>query len=193
MKKKILIGGICFCLFLTGCSSTKDIAKTVKKATNNIKNDSILATDATPAPKQTKLALKKKGTVGSWQIVVKKAEKRATIKKGTFRLFKPEKGNQFICVTATIRNTSRKKATFLPLAGYKNKTLTATLYYKNKYEYQPSNLFSYSTGLINSSIKPLASKNGILVFEVPKKVAKDKKNLTLKISTNKKALVYSLK
>lgn len=198
MKKTLLLFGTCFCLVLTGCS-TKNISKTMKTVTENIPSSSkddatpTPAVSATPAPKETVLKLGKKGTTGDWKICVKKAEKKAQIKNGTYRVFKPDKGDQFICITATVRNNGKKKDTFLPKVGYKDKMLTATLYYKNKYEYQPLELFSYDKDLVASSVNPLTSKSGIIAFEVPKKVAKAKKNLTLRIGTESDYLVYTLK
>lgn len=198
MKKTLLLLGICFCLVLTGCSA-KNISKTVKSVTENIPSNSnddatpTPAVSATPAPKETTLKLGKKGTAGDWKICVKKAEKKAKIKNGAYRVFKPEKGDQFICLTITARNNGEKKETFLPRIGYKDKMLTATLYYKDKYEYQPLELLGYDKDLVGDTINPLTSKSGIIVFEVPKKVAKAKKSLTLKIGTESDYLIYSLK
>lgn len=198
MKKTLLLLGTCFCLVLTGCSA-KSISKTVKNVTENIPSTSkddatpTPAVSATPAPKAKSLKLGKKGTTGNWKICVKKAEKKTQIKNGAYFVFKPEKGDQFISITATVRNNGKKKDTFLPKVGYKDKMLTATLYYKDKYEYQPMELLSYDKDLIGTSINPLTSKSGIIVFEVPKKVAKSKKNLTLKIGTESDYLLYSLK
>lgn len=197
MKKTLLLLGACLCLTITGCSA-KNLSKTVKNVAENIPSSSDDATptpavSATPAPKAKSLKLGQKGTTGDWKISVKKAEKKAQIKNGAYRVFKPQKGDQFICITATVRNNGKKKETFLPKIGYKGKMLTATLYFKDKYEYQPLELFSYDKDLVSTSVNPLSSKSGIIAFEVPKKVAKSKKTLTLKIGTESDYLLYSLK
>lgn len=197
MKKSLLVFGTCFCLLLTSCSPVNKLSKTVEEAANTLQ-EAVSTTPAptvapTPAPVETKLKLKKKGKVENWTICVKKAEIKSKIKNGTYRLFKPEKGDRFVVLTATVRNTGKKKDTFLPRVGYANEMLTATLYYKGEYEYQPLELLSYDKDLVQSEIKPLSGSTGIIVFEVPKKVAKAKGKLTVKIGTEQESLIYSLK
>lgn len=193
MKKKLLLLGTCFSLLLTGCTSPKKLVNTVQDAAVSLKATATPAPTATPGPKETKLTLGKKGKVGDWKICVKKAGTKKQIKNGAYRIFKPKKKNSFVIITATVRNNGKKDATFLPRLGYKNKMLLATLYYKGKNEYQPSELLSYDKDLVNLSINSNASKSGIIVFDVPKKVAKAKGSLTLRIGTGSEALLYSLK
>lgn len=191
MKKKFLLFGTCLTLLLTGCSS--EIADTVKNVTNQATPTSTPEPTSTPAPKETKLKVGKKGSVGDWAIRVKKAETKTKIKNGQYRVFEPDKGDKFVCITAVVRNNGKEKDTFLPRVGYKDKMLTATLYYKDKYEYQPLELLSYDKDLVGTQINPLTNKSGIIVFSVPKKVAKAKGKLTLKIGTSTENITYTLK
>lgn len=194
MRKNLLLLGTCLTLLLAGCSSpAKDIAETVKNVTNNSDPTSTPEPTGTPAPKETKLALGKKGSIGDWDIRVKKAEIRTKIKNGKYRVFEPDKGEKFVSITATVRNKGKEKSSFLPRVGYKDKMLTATLYYKEKYEYQPLELLSYDKDLVGTQVNPLSNKSGIIVFSVPKKVAKAKGKLLLKIGTSTENVTYSLK
>ena len=196
MKKSLLLFGTCFCLLLTSCSPVNELTKTVEEAANTLQ-EAVITPEPTVAPtlapKETKLKLGKKGKTDNWTICVKKAQIKSKIKNGTYRVFKTEKGDRFVVLTATIRNNGKKKATFLPRVGYEDEMLTATLYYKGEYEYQPLELLSYDKDLVESEVKPLSSSTGIIVFEVPKKVAKAKGKLTVKIGTKQESLVYSLK
>ena len=194
MRQNLLLLGTCLTLLLAGCSSpAKDIAETVKNVTNNSDPTSTPEPTGTPAPKETKLALGKKGSIGDWDIRVKKAEIRTKIKNGKYRVFEPDKGEKFVTITATVRNKGKEKSSFLPRVGYKDKMLTATLYYKEKYEYQPLELLSYDKDLVGTQVNPLSNKSGIIVFSVPKKVAKAKGKLLLKIGTSTENVTYSLK
>ena len=47
--------------------------------------------------------------------------------------------------------------------------------------------------LLEKSIKPLTSKKGVVTFEVPKKVAKKKGKLTLRLGTDTDYVIYKLK
>ena len=194
MKKKFLLLGTCLTLLLTGCSSpAKNIAETVKNVTSNATPTPEPTPTGTPAPKETKLKLGKKGSIGDWEIRAKKAEVKTKIKNGKYRVFEPNKGEKFVCITATARNKGKEKSSFLPRVGYKDKMLTATLYYKGKYESQPLELISYDNDLVGAQINPLTNKTGIIAFSVPKKVAKAKNKLILRIGTSKEYIAYSLK
>lgn len=194
MKKKLILLTSCFALLLTGCGDTpaEQIADTIKEAAESMQSTDAPAPSATPAPKEAKLSLGKKATIGNWKITVKKAEKKKEIKNGQFRVFKPEKGDAFISVTATVRNNGKKEATFCPHYGLADTAVIATLYYKD-YEYHASDLLAYDKDLVNTKMKPLTNKSGIIVFDVPKKVANAKQNLTLKIGTKKDYAIYTLK
>lgn len=192
MKKRLFLFTICTALLFSGCAAGK-LAETVKGVTDSATETPEPTPVATPAPKVKKLALGKKGTVGDWKVCVKKAAVKKKIQNGSYRYFKPGKGNQFVQLTMSVKNNGKKEAEFLPSVGYENKTVTATLCYKKDYEYKPTRLFSYDKDLTTKKIEPLASKSGIIVFEVPKKVAKAKKKLTVRIGTTMDYLEYQLK
>lgn len=199
MKKKLLLFTTCAALLLSGCSASrvartvKDAAKTAVDLSESTKNTPIPTPTATPAPKESKLKLGKKGTVGDWKICVKKAASTKKIKDGEYRYYSPKKGNSYVYFTIAVRNTGKTATEFLPRVGYENTMLNATLYYKGDYEYKPIELLSYDKDLIGDTIQPLTTENGIIAFEVPKKVAKNKKQLTLKIGTKAEYLIYSAK
>ena len=82
---------------------------------------------------------------------------------------------------------------FLPRFGKKDTSVVAKLYYQNEYEYSATELIGYDKDLTTKSIQPLTKENGIIVFEVPKKTVKSKKDLTLKFSVGDESVTYSLK
>ncbi len=194
MKKKLVVLTTCFTLLLTACSSSpaQQIADTVKESAKSSLPTDAPEPTATPEPEAPTLALGKKATVNDWKITVKKAEKKTKIKNGEYRVFEAKKDNAYVVITATARNNGKKEDTFLPRVGYEDKAVTATLYYKD-YEYNPSDLLGYDKDLVAEKIKPLTSKSGIIVFEVPKKVANAKKDVTLKIGTKSNHVIYTLK
>lgn len=197
MKKAILLFGICAAISLTGCGMSADkLADKVSSSIEAAKNDA----EVTQAPEDAKgedteekqLSLGDKGTIDSWKVTVKKAEVKSQIRNGKYYVFKPEKGSKFICVTASVTNKGKEEATFLPRIGLSNKIITAQLYYED-YEYKSSSLMNYDKDLLEKKIKPLTTKKGIITFEVPKKVAKQKNKLILKIGTDSQKITYALK
>lgn len=206
MKKKfVLIIVACIALLCTSCSSSVDEYKSVTSTTisSNIENET-----ATPEPtastkeknekdkkvkkKPKPLSLGKKTTVGNWKFTVKKAEVKSKISNGKYYYFKPSKKKKYVCFTVSAKNTGKKEGTFLPRIGYSNQINVAKLYF-GKDEYIATSLLSCDKDLLDKKIKPSASKKGIVVFEVPKKVAKKFKKLKLTIGTDSKFVTYSLK
>lgn len=194
MKRKAIILLTCGALLLTGCSLTDAVNNAVDKATDRSpETSSTAAPTNTPGPKETQLALQEKGSVGNWKVCVKKASIKQKINNGTTRYYQTDKGKSFVLLSLSVRNTGKESETFLPRVGLENKMVKATLYYKDEYEYSPTELLSYDKDLVGTVIQPLTTENGVLAFEVPKKVAKAKKNLKIKIGTKNESLIYPLK
>ena len=189
MKKRLFSLVCCVTMLCSGCSSAIN-----PSSTSGISASTSPVVTATPAP-TTKtgkvLALGSKTSIGEWEIKVKKAEVKSDIDNGMY-VFEPSKGSKYVCITATVRNNGKKEGTFIPTVGYANKDIFATLYYQDKYEYKCVDLINYKKDLCDLKIQPLTSKTGIIAFDVPKKVAKKKGNLTLKIGTDTDFATYSL-
>ncbi len=195
MKKKALIFVMCATFVLTtGCSSSNQVTDTLSPAAQSTPaNTEASAPTETPVPEEPVLSLGEKSSVGDWKINVKKASVKQKIKNGSYRYFEPGKGNSFLVISMSTENKGSKAATFLPRFGTKDKAVVATLYYQNEYEYSATELIGYDKDLTTKSIQPLTKENGVIVFEVPKKTVKSKKDLTLKFSVGDESITYSLK
>lgn len=196
MKKKVLLLFTCTTLLMAGCAGSK-IANTVDKISDSISSEqkptAAPTPVSTPGPKETKVALGKKGTAGDWKIGVKSVSVKTKINNGKYRQYKPGKGKSFVVISLSAKNNGEKMTEFLPRIGMVDKAVTATLIYQDKYEYSPTELLSYDKDLTTKKIQPLATESGIIAFEVPKKVAKQKKKMKLKIGLKKDYLIYDLK
>lgn len=195
MKKKTLLFAICATFVLTtGCSSSNQLTETLSPAAESTSaSTEAPAPTETPVPEQPVLSVGKKGSVGDWKVNVKKVSVKQKIQNGTYQYFKPGKGNSFLVISMSVENKGTKAAKFLPRFGMKDETTVATLYYQNEYEYSATELIGYNKDLTTKSIQPLTKENGILVFEVPKKTVKSKKDLTLNFSMGEESITYSLK
>lgn len=210
MKKKLLLLGICTTLVFTGCSSRsirtvtrglKDAADIVSEISTSEEPLQTIETaptpSPTPAPKETNLKLGQKGKIGDWKICFKKMDvsKKLTkdIANGYYYYFKPKKGKSFVYYTVSVCNKGKEDAAFIPQYGYKDTMITATLYDKSNNEYMPTQLIGYDKDITNRTIKANKTQKGIIVFEVPKKAAKEKKSMKLKIGTIHDSLIYSAK
>lgn len=205
MRKKLLALTMCLSLALTGCSAvseqvTKGINEGLEAAQEAAENamEETEETNAEVAEEEEAndevetVKLGKTVKLGDWKVTVNKVQTKKKIPYSSYMIYKPSKGSTFLCVSMKVINKGKKEDTFLPRFGYENKDNFATLYFED-YEYQASSLTSYDKDLLDESIKPLTKKNGIIVFEVPKKVAKKKGKLTLKIGTSEDYVIYKLK
>lgn len=194
MRKITLIMITCATLVLmSGCSSDP-LTETLSSLSDS--TPAVTATSApteTPAPQDTILSLGKKGTVGNWELNVKKVSVSKKIKNGKYQFFKPGKGKSFVVVSMSAKNKGEKAEQFLPRVGLRNKMIIAKLYYKDKYEYSATELMGYDKDLTTESIDPLEKASGILAFEVPKKASKSKKQLTLNFKVDEESVSYKLK
>lgn len=195
MKRRVLLLTVCTTLLvLTGCS-TNQLSETVTTITDTGSSPTVSeapAATATPAPEAETLSLGKKTTLGDWKICAKKATVKQKIKNGKYQYYKPGKGKSFVVISLSARNNGKKTAAFLPRIGYKNEAVFSTLCYKDEYEYSPTELLSYDKDLTTEKIQPLSTESGVLAFEVPKKVAKSKKNLVLKFTLDDQTVSYSI-
>lgn len=194
MRKKALLLITCAAFIcVTGCSSN-NLTETLSNVA-----ESTPASTATPAPTETPvpeaptLVLGKKGTVGNWEINAKKVSVKQKINNGKYTYFKPSKGNSFVEITMSVKNKGTKAESFLPRVGMQDKAIIATLYYQDEYEYSATELMGYDKDLTTESIQPLTKENGILVFEVPKKASKSKKELKLTFKVGDESISYALK
>ena len=185
-------------MVLSGCSAStaRRAAKLIDAVSDQVdeKNTATEAPTATPepTPATTQLKLGDKAQVGDWAFKVKKVSTKKVFKISDYTGYKPADGNIFVCLSMSVENKGEEESKFLPWVGLENTMITAVLYYQDQYEYKPSELTSYDKCLTNEYIKPLNKKSGVVVFEVPKKVAKDLKQATVKIGTVNENVVYPL-
>ena len=195
MKKKILALSLCMVLLLTACGAdaVEKINSTVEDAIQESAPTPSPEPTPTPEPEEKVLSLNKSAKVGDWKFTVSKATTKKVIKKSDTWGFQPDKGNTYVVINLKVKNNGEEGAAFLPRIGYESTMMTAKLLFKDKYEYQPTELMGYDKDMCSISINPLATKKGILVFEVPKKIAKNLKKMKLRIGTTTDAVIYELK
>ncbi len=197
--RKLALVLACTFLCLAGCASEQPSNPVKSSIENNAGDSNSSAAADTPAPTESPapaaemLSLGKKATLGDWKICAKKAEVKNKIMTGKYLYFKPKKGNTFVVISMSVKNNGEKAEALLPSIGYQNTMITATISSKDGDEFKPSALTGYDKDLAGKTIEASASKTGVVAFEVPKKVAKSKKDLTLKIGTVAESITYTLK
>lgn len=201
-KRTVTLFAIATCtaaMLLSGCSAStaRRAAKLIDTVSEQVSENSATETPVAtatpePTPQTTQLKLGERAQVGDWVFKAKKVSTKKSIKVSDYTGYKPADGNTFVCLTMSAENKGKEEDTFLPRMGFENEMITATLLYQDQYEYKPSDLTGYSKCLTSQKIKPLNKKSGLVVFEVPKKVAKDLKQATVKVGTINENVIYTL-
>lgn len=191
MKRLSATIGICLSLLLVGCSTGNEAGNSANEATAPAAKNEATSTP-TPEPAQKELSLKEKGTIGDWEISVKKLSIQNKVKRSNGIYYQARKGKTYAVLSVTVKNNGKEDDTFLPYAGIKGKMLQALLVVQDKDEYKPTPLMGYSKDLATKKIKSSEKKSGIIVFEIPKKDGKNKKNLKFTIEKGDEKLLYSL-
>ncbi len=189
MKKEIAVFAICASVLMTGCS----IEELAEKMGNQTPSATAQATPtATPGPVEKKLSLKQKGTIGDWEVTVKKLEVKRKIANGKYRYFQAKKGKTYAVFHTTVKNNGEKADTFVPFVGYANKVVQIKLLDQDQNEYKVTQLMAYDKDLVSETIQASAKKSGVLAFEIPKKAGKNKKKLVLSFEKGDEKLLYSM-
>lgn len=192
MKRKFMLIITCIAVLLCmSCNSKKSSEQITSTMSSNGQNKTDMSKSTAPT-KSKPLSIGQKAYLGNWKFTIKKTQVKSKILNGKYYYFEPSKGKNYVCLTASVKNTGKKEATFLPCTGYSNRINVAKLHFgQNKYT--AISLSNYDKDLLEQKIKPLAHKTGFIVFEVPQKVAKKVKKLRLTIGTDSKVVTYSLK
>ena len=69
----------------------------------------------------------------------------------------------------------------------------AKVLYSDGYEFTASNLLGYTNDLHDSSINPLSSKTGEIVYEIPSQVADSEEALLLQFSSGNESVTFNLR
>lgn len=187
MKKKIIAFFIGSSILMTGCSA-EDRLNQLAESTSS-PTVTVAVPTATPGPVVKKLSLKEKGTIGDWEVTVKKVMAKRKITNGKYRYFQAKKGKTYAVYTLTVKNNGKKEEKFLPFIGVIGQIVQAKVVDQNKKEYKPTQLMGYDKDIVAQIIKPGSKKTGIVAFEIPQKVGKKVKQLTLTFEKDKDKLV----
>ena len=182
-------------MLLSGCSLSSALRAAdvinVEQSKENTATETPTATPE-PTPTTTQLKLGEQAQVGDWTFKAKKVSTKKMFKINDYSGYKPTDGNTFVCLSMSVENKGSEEQKFLPMMGLENKMVTATLIYQDQYEYKPTELSGYDKCLTDENIKPLSKKSGLVVFDVPKEVAKNLKEATVKIGTVNENVVYPM-
>ena len=215
MRKKIVIVLGCFmCVSFSGCGTgvenamdaiqktsaaqennanteenTKDISSTELSESNELQ-----ATETEKAEEESTIyAINDVAVLKDWEISVTDMQIVESIPSGEYMKFDPqESGNKFAQVFVTVNNKGKAADSFLPSYGFGD-DVNAKILYGDGYEFSATNLLGYSNELHDTSINPLSSKTGEIVFEVPEAVTSSEDELIIEFSAGQDSVKFKIR
>lgn len=197
MKRFLAVFSAMVMLFsLSACGGTENTPASNSSTNTSSADSSQLASqslDTDESGSQESYAIGETATLGDWEITVTACDFKDKISDSSgYGQFAPDDGNKFIVISASITNNGKQSETFLPSFAT-NTDISAIINYNGGYEYQMTNLLGLDSMLVDSSMNPLTSKSGIIVFEAPDAVVSGSESLILQFSAGEEIVSFALR
>lgn len=169
-------------------TSVKDQGS-AENANNEQKDDAVTA-EPTKEPEESKEVVYKVGdkfNLGEWEVVLDSFEFNQKVSDEYFSSSADE-GNKFLVLNYTVTNEGTEADNFTSMLG----GVEIKAIFNDKYEYDYT-VTMIDKDLSNESIKPLSSKTGFVVMEVPDTVAESEDGLILKLAKDKDNATINLR
>lgn len=188
-----LILMICAFLVISACGnnttssdSPQQNEQSVDAAGETVKEEPSKEAATEPTKEEPKEVSNKPGekfALGDWEVVLDSFEFDQKVSADMFSSSADE-GNKFLILNYTVTNNGKEAKDFTSIIG----GVSMKAIFKEEYEY------NYTVTMIDGdlgtgSIKPLASKSGFVVIEVPDSVAESKESLVVKLEDKDKAQI----
>lgn len=167
-------------------TSVKDQG-TAENVNNEQKGEADTAEPAKEPEKEVAYKVGDKFKLGNWEVVLNSFEFNQKVSDEYFSSSADE-GNKFLILNYTVSNEGTEADNFTSMIG----GVEMKAIFKDKYEYKYT-ITMIDKDLSNESIKPLSSKTGFVVMEVPDEVAKSKDGLILKLAKDKDKATINLR
>lgn len=130
---------------------------------------------ATPEPAPEIVPAGETAALGDWEITVNAltTQENYSMSDSEYNLlyYEPDEGDIYYVVNLSVKNLGKQSGQFLP--SFRTSQNTAYLIYGGEYQYDPSDLLGAQDVLIGTSVNPLSTCTGNLVFSVPKDISGD--------------------
>lgn len=139
------------------------------------------------APKEVTYKTGDKFKLGDWEVVLDSFEFNQKV-SDDYLSSSADEGNKFLILNYTVTNEGTEVDNFTSMIG----GVDMKAIFQDKYEYKYT-ITMIDKDLSNESIKPLSSKTGFVVMEVPDTVATSEDSLILKLEDDKDKATINLR
>lgn len=189
-------------LVVTACGGTASTSTGTQDANNSVKDQgpaenvnneqtgNAVTAEPTKEPEEPKEVVYKVGdkfNLGNWEVVLDSFEFNQKV-SDKYLSSSADEGNKFLILNYTVTNEGTEADKFTSMIG----GVEMKAIFKEKYEYKYS-ITMIDKDLSKESVKPLSSKTGFVVMEVPDTVAESEDGLILKLAKDKDKATINLR
>ncbi|MCM3041441.1 DUF4352 domain-containing protein [Paenibacillus motobuensis] len=189
-------------LLVTACGGTASTSTGTQNANTSVKDqgpaenanneqsgdvDTAEETKEPEEPKEVVYKVGDKFNLGNWEVVLDSFEFNQKV-SDTYFSSSADEGNKFLVLNYTVTNEGTEADNFTSMIG----GVEMKAIFKDKYEYKYT-ITMIDQDLSKESVKPLSSKTGFVVMEVPDEVAKSEDALILKLAKDKDNATINLR
>ncbi|NKI22652.1 DUF4352 domain-containing protein [Paenibacillus dendritiformis] len=189
-------------LLVTACGGATSTSTGTQNANTSVKDQSpaenvnneqtgdAVTAEPTKEPEEPQEVVYKVGDkfkLGNWEVVLDSFEFNQKVSDEYFSSSADE-GNKFLILNYTVTNEGTEADNFTSMIG----GVEMKAIFKDKYEYKYS-LTMIDKDLGKERIKPLSSKTGFVVMEVPDTVVESEDGLILKLAKDKDKATINLR
>jgi len=133
-------------------------------------------------------------TIGEWEINITSVDFVHEIQSSDFFYYAPDDGSVYAYIVLTARNTGTSPNRFLEsIPAFGQESVRSEVMYDNEFTFINTLFLTYRDGIIDTTVNPLTSTTGSLVYTVPEVVVDSSAPLTLSFSYGQETVSFDLK
>lgn len=202
-KKKLLFLGLLTAVSISAASCGKvwsddgdDSVKTegnTELILNNEADSEVLdVPEETESKEEVVHSIGESVALNDWEIAITDVKVVESVSSDYMKYEPKEEGNKYAQLFITVQNKGKESDRFLPSFGY-NDDVFVKLFYGDGYEFSSTQLLGYSNDLHDSSINPLSSRSGEVVFEIPESVASASDEVIIKFISGEDSISFKIR
>lgn len=202
-KKKLLFLGLLTAVSISAASCGKawsddrdDSVKTegnTELILNNEADSEVLdVPEETESKEEVVHSIGESVALNDWEIAITDVKVVESVSSDYMKYEPKEEGNKYAQLFITVQNKGKESDRFLPSFGY-NDDVFVKLFYGDGYEFSSTQLLGYSNDLHDSSINPLSSRSGEVVFEIPESVASASDEVIIKFISGENSISFKIR
>lgn len=203
MKKRIFLIGLLVCLLVSACGSKNETPSNNDEDVENVQQDGedeedmqeeSPETDNEDAEQESETIynIGETATLKDWEVTVTDMQIVESISTGYIKYTPDEDGDRYIQVFVTAVNNGKQANRFLPTVGIGD-DVKAKIIYGDGYEFSGSILLGYDNDMHDSTVNPLSSQTGEIVFSVPETVHSSEDEIQIHFISGKDTVKFKIR